>query len=199
MDFLRLYRTIRLWSIPRAVKRAEYLRKKNVFASFGNKCSWMDRRVPLYSKLIKIGDNVHFASHVTFITHDVAHMMINRMNENAIKVKEKIGCIEIGNNVFVGSNVIILYNVKIGNNVIIGAGSLINRDVPDNSIVGGLPAKVIGNFDAFVCKRIQESNSPESKMSPNGECIDADLQKSCWDAFNNERKMKNAIHEKNIK
>ena len=137
MDFSRLCQTIRLWTIPGAVKRAQYLKDKNVFASFGEKCSYMDRRVPLYAKLIKVGNNVHFASHVTFLTHDVAHMMINRMHKGQSVASEKVGCIEIGNNVFVGSNTTILYDVKIGNNVVIGAGSLINKDVPDNSVMGG--------------------------------------------------------------
>ncbi len=136
MNFTRLLHTVRLWTIPGAVKRAQYLRDKKVFASFGEQCSYMDRRVPLYARLIKIRNNVHFASHVTFLTHDVAHMMINRMYGKKV-AKEKVGCIEIGDNVFVGSNTTILYNVKIGSNVIIGAGSLVNKDVPDNVIMGG--------------------------------------------------------------
>ena len=56
-------------------------------------------------------------------------------------------------NVFIGSNTTILNNVRIGPNVIIAAGSLINKDVPPNSIVGGVPARVIGNFDEYVAKR----------------------------------------------
>lgn len=99
MNFRRLSQTARLWMIPGAVKRAEYLRKHDIFAFFGEKCSWMDRKIPLYAKLIKVGNNVHFASRITFLTHDVAHMMINRMDGGKKGIKEKIGCIEIGNNV----------------------------------------------------------------------------------------------------
>lgn len=50
---------------------------------------------------------------------------------------EKIGCIEIGNNVFIGADAKILYNDKVGDNVIIAAGALVNKDVPSNSVWGG--------------------------------------------------------------
>ena len=59
----------------------------------------------------------------------------------------KIGCIDIGDNVFIGANSTILYDVKIGSNVIIGAGSLVNKDIPDNSVAVGIPAKIVGTFD----------------------------------------------------
>ena len=48
---------------------------------------------------------------------------------------------------FIGARSMILYDVKIGNNVIVGAGSLVNRDIPDGSVVAGIPARVIGRFD----------------------------------------------------
>lgn len=93
------------------------------------------------------------ASNVELINHDVAHFMLNGMKISDEKFQEKVGCISIGNNVFIGANTKILYNVKIGNNVIIAAGSIVNKDVKDNSIAGGIPAKKIGNFDEFVEKR----------------------------------------------
>ena len=49
----------------------------------------------------------------------------------------------IGNNVNLGATVTIIGNVKIGNNVIVGAGSVVVKDVPDNCIVAGNPAKII--------------------------------------------------------
>ena len=49
----------------------------------------------------------------------------------------------IGNNVSVGANATIVGNVKIGDNVMIGAGCVVVKDVPDNCIVAGNPAKVI--------------------------------------------------------
>ena len=49
----------------------------------------------------------------------------------------------IGDNVSVGSNVNIIGKIRIGNNVIIGAGSVVVKDVPDNCVVAGNPAKII--------------------------------------------------------
>lgn len=49
----------------------------------------------------------------------------------------------IGNNVVLSSGVSIIGNVKIGNNVIIGAGSVVTKDIPDNAVAIGIPAKVI--------------------------------------------------------
>ena len=50
----------------------------------------------------------------------------------------------IGDNVYIGPNVCIVENVKIGNNTTIGAGSVVIRDIPENSTVVGCPARVIG-------------------------------------------------------
>ena len=61
----------------------------------------------------------------------------------------RVGKITIGNNVLIGSNSMIMYDVTIGDNVIIAAGSCVTKDVPANSIVGGVPAKVIGSFDDY--------------------------------------------------
>ena len=94
--------------------------------------------------------------------------------------KEKIGCIEIGDNVFIGSNTTVLYNVKIGSNVIIGAGSLVNKDIPDNSVAVGTPARVIGSFDDFVEKRRVAEMYPD-KFTPHGHNMSEALEEWCWD------------------
>ena len=49
----------------------------------------------------------------------------------------------IGNNVSLGASVTIIGNVHIGDNVIVGAGSVVVKDVPDNCVVAGNPAKII--------------------------------------------------------
>lgn len=84
------------------------------------------------------------------------------------KFQKKVGCIEIGDNVFIGSGTRILYDVKVGSNVIIGAGSVVNKDVPDNSVVAGIPARVIGAYEALVRKHIDKTDYP-SNIAPGHE------------------------------
>lgn len=55
--------------------------------------------------------------------------------------------VTIGNDVWIGGNVTILPGVNIGNNVIIAAGAVVTKDIPDNCIAGGVPAKVIKEIE----------------------------------------------------
>lgn len=53
------------------------------------------------------------------------------------------GAIVIGNNVWLGDKVTVLSGVRIGNNVTVAANSVVTKDVPDNCIVAGIPARII--------------------------------------------------------
>ena len=55
--------------------------------------------------------------------------------------------VNIGNDVWIGANVTIVPGVTIGNNVIIAAGAVVTKDVPDNTLVGGIPARVIHKLE----------------------------------------------------
>lgn len=64
----------------------------------------------------------------------------------------------IGDNVFIGANVVIFGDIKIGNNVTIGAGSVINKDVPDNAVVVGNPMKIVSTKNGYKgCKAWQDA------------------------------------------
>lgn len=84
--------------------------------------------------------------------------MLNRKYQTNEFV-ERVGCIEIMDNVFVGSGTRILYNTRIGSNVIIGSDSLVNKDIPDNSVYAGVPARYICSFDEYVEKARKYSDS----------------------------------------
>lgn len=99
---------------------------------------------PGHCWLITIGDNVTLAPRVHILAHDASTKTFLNYT--------KIGKVTIGNNVFVGASTIVLPGVTIGNNVIIGAGSVVTKDVPDNTVVAGVPAKKICNLDDYLDK-----------------------------------------------
>lgn len=89
---------------------------------------------------LKIGNHVDIASEVMIYNseHD-----LNNPEFKAIEAE-----VEIGNYVFIGPRVIILPGVKISDGAIIAAGAVVTKDVAENTIVGGVPAKMIGERKA---------------------------------------------------
>ena len=142
--------------------RTEFFRRKHVFGHLGEKCSIQDRMLPLYPNLIYLHNNVRMASNVVFVTHDIIHMMLNNREGDDKGYIERVGCIEVMDNVFIGTGTHILYGVRIGTNVIIGSNSLVNKDVPDNSVYAGVPARYICSFDEYMRKaRLQTEQFKE--------------------------------------
>lgn len=144
-------------------KRAHMFGKYHVYGSVGKRCILQGWRVPLYSSLIFVHDNVYVAPSAKFVAHDGIYYLLNRKYQTGEFV-EKVGCIEIMDNVFISSNVTILYNTRIGSNVIIGANTLVNRDLPGNAVYAGTPARRICSFDEYVEKHRRYSEEFRSKF-----------------------------------
>ena len=144
-------RRMRIALIFESKKRTKYIIKKHVFKSVGENFFYQPRFIPSDPELIKFHNNVTVASGVTFINHDLIHNVMKNIDNREYDYYS--GCIEVMDNVFIGSNSTILPNVKIGPNVVIAAGSVVTKDVPENSVVAGVPAKVIGSFDEYMNKR----------------------------------------------
>lgn len=96
--------------------------------------------------LISVGDNVMLASDVRILAHDAS--------TGYTGARTKIGCVTIGNNVFIGADSIVLCNTKIGDNVIVGVGSVVTNDLPSNGVYAGNPAKYICSFEEYKKKHM---------------------------------------------
>ena len=99
---------------------------------------------PSHCWLIEIGDNVTMAPRVHVLCHDASTKQFLGYT--------KIGRVNIGNNVFIGAESVILPGISIGNNVIIGANSTITHDIPDGVVVAGSPARILCTLDAYLAK-----------------------------------------------
>ncbi|MBR2589957.1 MAG: acyltransferase [Clostridia bacterium] len=97
--------------------------------------------------LIEIGDNVVLAPRVHILAHDAS-----MWNDTGYT---KIAPVKIGNNVFIGAGSIILPGVTLGDNCVIGAGSVVTKSFPENSIVAGNPARVLGTQEDYIEKHRQ--------------------------------------------
>lgn len=173
------YQLYRLYfaSILSAGKRTKIIREGKVFNPIGEKVTWQPRKLPSDPHRIRLHNNVQIASGVTFINHDLIADMLNRADPD-FEYSNTKGCIEILDNVSIGSNVIILPNVRIGPNVVIGAGSIVTKDIPPGTVVAGVPARKIGDFDDFLERR------KEMTLRTKNITTTEDL----WEDFYNQRK-----------
>lgn len=110
--------------------------------------------------IIEIGKNCVFSKDVVLLTHDYsisrALQAINKLDPNKDKEKFILKGIKIGYNCFIGARAIIMPGTEIGNNVIVGSGCVVKGKVPNNSIIVGNPAKIIGTIEEYAKKRENE-------------------------------------------
>lgn len=181
MKLERLIHTVGLNLQRGAFARGAYLKKKKVFAEMGEWVRFQPRMVPLYPELIKFHSNIMIGAGVRFVTHDAVHTVLNRMDIG--KFPEMVGCIEVMDNVFIGTDSTIMLNVRIGKNVIIGASSVVTKDCEDNSIYAGIPARKIGSFDDFVAKRLA---GDYATVARNQQITDKEMEEA-WSRFEKAR------------
>ena len=88
------------------------------------------------SEKLVIGDRVAIAPRVTLVTSSDANF--SRLMERLAPIR---GRITIKDDAWIGTGVIVLPNVTVGRAAIVGAGAVVTRDVPDEAVVAGVPAK----------------------------------------------------------
>ena len=97
--------------------------------------------------LITIGNNVRLTHGVKFVTHDGGIWVLRQMG--LLEDADLFGKISIGDNTHIGWDSIIMPGVRIGKNCIIGVGAVVTKDIPDNSVAVGVPAKVIETIEQY--------------------------------------------------
>lgn len=117
--------------------------------------------------LVTIGNNVTIAPRVHILAHDASTKRILNYT--------KLGLTTIEDDVFVGAGAIVLPGVTIKKGSIVGAGSIVTKDVPENVVVAGNPAKVICTTEEYYTKiknqmceqnTIDESYTTRNNVSP---------------------------------
>lgn len=110
--------------------------------------------------LISLGDRVTITSGVKLLTHDGSTWLVRSGGYRY----QRYGRISVGSDVFIGVNAVVLPGVTIGSKVVIGAGSIVTHSVPDNSVCVGVPARVVGTFEALECRVRQTCANDEELM-----------------------------------
>ena len=99
-------------------------------------CKFQDQGGIVIGNGVLIGHNVTLAT----LNHDERPQFRQNIYPKPIK---------IGDNVWIGSNATILQGVTIGDGAIIGANAVVTKDIPENTIVAGVPAKIIRKVEAY--------------------------------------------------
>lgn len=138
--------------------KVEYLRKQGAIIGDGTELNCSTTAFGTEPYLIEVGRLCLFAAGVQFFTHDGGVAVLNRLNVFGSGVeKDKMGRIKIGNNVYIGTNALVMPGVEIGDNCVIGAGAIVSKNIPSNSVAVGVPAKVICSIEEYAERAMKKT------------------------------------------
>lgn len=112
--------------------------------------------------MISIGNKVKITRGVVILTHGFDWSVLRECYKRPFG---SAGRVDIGDNVFIGINSIILKGVTVGDNVIIAAGSIVTRDVPSDSVIAGNPAKLICSIEDLKEKYLQREKTEAAEVA----------------------------------
>ncbi len=128
----------------------------------GKGCNILSWKIIAEAYLIEIGDYVQITDGVHLFTHGGGWIL--RHYGRGISDYDSFGKVVIGNNVYIGNNACIMPGITIGNNVVIGAASVVTKNVPDNVVIAGNPARIINTIDNY-CMKMERWNLHCKNMS----------------------------------
>jgi acetyltransferase-like isoleucine patch superfamily enzyme len=134
---------------------AAWLARWGGLHAMGRNCSVQSNVTITDPAFVRLGNNVRLTG-CALIGHDGSVNMLNRAY--GLKL-DRVGKIDIRDNVFIGHQAIVLPGVTIGPNAIIAAGAVVARDVPPNSVVAGVPARVVRTLEDHVAKQKAETEA----------------------------------------
>lgn len=107
------------------------------------RCTWIGPNCALDGTGgLSIGEFCSISSGVQIVTHDTVRWALS-----GGRFPQELAAVRIGDRCYIGSHAVITKGVNIGDQCVIAAGAVVIRDVPSNSIVGGVPARVIGRVN----------------------------------------------------
>lgn len=140
---------------PDGLEWAQWLKRHRGLRRMGEHCSIQMGANLTDPHCVSMGNNVRMSS-CTIFGHDGAVNMLNR----AFGLKlDDVGPVFIGDDVFIGHGAIVMPGVRIGSRVVIAAGAVVTRDVPDDCVVGGVPAKRIGSIADLVERKKRQAEA----------------------------------------
>lgn len=154
----QIYKTVSFWKVMKCFivitigKLMPFLSVKNwLYRTFlgmkvGKQTSFALMVMPdtMFPERISVGDNTVIGFNTTILAHEY------------LIEEYRLGDVKIGSNVMIGANSTILPGVEIGDGAIVSAATLVHKDVPAGSMVGGNPMQVIFTAEEMAVRREQD-------------------------------------------
>ncbi|KAA0118498.1 capsule biosynthesis protein CapG [Mycolicibacterium sp. P9-22] len=126
---------------------------RSIGVTVGEDCRLIDVSFSTEPYLVHLGNHVS-ATKTHFETHDGGVWVIRHKHPEIDVVRP----IHVGDNVYFGYGCLVMPGATIGNNVVVGAGSVVAGTIPDNSVVGGVPARVIKSVAEYETAALAKSS-----------------------------------------
>lgn len=155
----RVYQTVSFWKVMKcfiiiqigrytpSMRLKNWLYRKFLHMKIGDKASLALMVMPdtMFPERITVGANTIIGFNTTILAHEY------------LIEEYRLGDVEIGSNVMIGANTTILPGVKIGDGAVVSAATLVHKDVPAGSLVGGNPMQIIYTAEEWALKKANET------------------------------------------
>lgn len=140
---------------PDGEEWAALLKRRGTFHAMGQNCSVQTNVYVTDPKYVRMGDNVRLSG-CTIFGHDGTVNMLNRAYGLNL---DRVGKVDLLDNVFIGHGAIVLPGATIGPNAIVAAGAVVTGDVQRDSVYAGVPARRISGIQDVVDRMVADQAS----------------------------------------